>query len=154
MRWQQRFEERAMNEALANADNPKGADIGKDARRPARLDRRTVGTVHGVGTITEGLRPGPEARKKRGEREESDYVMQTPLKVLKVLEALEGRAFEPATINRVAQRTGFSQNFVRNALLTLKEAGYAKRTYEGFIVGPKLARFASRITASNSVMAE
>ena len=97
---------------------------------------------------------GKESRPKRGEREEKEYVMQTPLKVLKVLEALEGRAFEPATINRVAQRTGFSQSFCRAALLTLKEAGYAKRTFEGFIVGPKLARFASRITASHSAMAE
>jgi len=89
-------------------------------------------------------------KAKRGERDEKDYVMETPLKTLKVLEALEGRAFEPATINRVAQRTGFTQSFCRSALLTLKQAGYAQRTFDGWIVGPKLARFASRITAAHS----
>ena len=93
-------------------------------------------------------------KPKRGERDEADYVMETPLKVLKVLEALEGRAFEPASINRVVQRTGFTQSFCRSALITLKQAGYAKRTFDGWIVGPKLAQFASRITAANSAKAE
>jgi len=86
-------------------------------------------------------------KPKRGERDEKDYVMETPQKVLKVLEALEGRAFEPATINRVVQRTGFTQSFCRSALITLKQAGYAKQTFDGYIIGPKLARFAGRITA-------
>ena len=115
-----------------------------------------------VGVVAEGLRTGEaggkqprgKPRAKRGEREDKEYVMQTPQKVLKVLEALEGRAFEPATINRVVQRTGFTQSFCRSALLTLKEAGYAKRTFDGWIVGPKLVRFANRITDFHSAMAE
>lgn len=95
-----------------------------------------------------------QSTAKRRERDEASYVIDTPLKVLKVLEALEGRAFEPSTITRVQQRTGFTQNFCRRALLTLKQAGYAKQTYDGWIVGPKLVRFAGRITALNSAMAE
>jgi len=84
-------------------------------------------------------------KPKRGERDEKDYAMETPLKVLKVLEALEGRAFEPATINRVVQRTGFTQSFCRSALITLKQAGYAKQTFDGYIVGPKIIRFANSL---------
>jgi hypothetical protein len=149
-----------MNEALANANNPSGAGFGKDARRSARLDGRRVGEVHAMGPVAEGLRPseGKEGkaakRARRGERDEKEYVIDVPLRVFKVLEALEGRNFEPASIKRITQRTGFSADFCRRALLTLKAAGYAKQTLDGWIVGPKLVRFASQITAVHSAMAE
>ena len=103
---------------------------------------------------TESRAGATAKRKKRGERAEQEYVMQTPLKVFKVLEVLEGASFKPTNINDVAKATGYPQSFCRNALLTLKEAGYAKRTLDGWIIGPKLARFASGITALNSAMAE
>jgi hypothetical protein len=137
-----------MSEALANTNNSGGAEDRQP--RSAGVDFCGVGRIQSRGIVTEGLRTSTakSGKGKRGEREEKDYIMQTPLKVLKVLEALEGRAFEPASINRVAQRTGFTQSFCRAALLTLKEAGYAKRTFDGWIIGPKLALFANRITGS------
>ncbi|PYS69311.1 MAG: hypothetical protein DMF69_17410 [Acidobacteria bacterium] len=133
------------NEPLAHKTNSTATE--NDERRTERVDAGREGSSSPVGEIAKGLRPRKTAKAKRGEREEKDYVMETPQKVLKVLEALEGRAFEPASINRVVQRTGFTQSFCRSALITLKQAGYAQRTLDGWIVGPKLARFASRITA-------
>ncbi len=141
-----------MNGSLAHKESSTSATNRE--QRTAGLDAAGVDGVSEVGHVAKGLRTRKAGEKaKRGERDEKDYVMETPLKVLKVLEALEGRAFEPATINRVVQRTGFTQSFCRSALLTLKEAGYAQRTFDGWIVGPRLARFAGRITR-NSEKAE
>lgn len=135
------------SEALAHKEDSTSAENSE--RRAARLDRRRVDKVPAVGCVSGELRTSG-----RKQRDEASYAMQTPLKVLKVLEALEGRAFEPATIERVVQRTGFTQSFCRAALITLKQSGYAKQTLDGYIVGPKLARFASRITAAHSEKAE
>lgn len=95
-----------------------------------------------------------DQNQKRAPRSEADYVIETPLKVLKVLEALEGRAFEPASIKRIAERASLSQDFSRRALLTLKQAGYAKQTLDGWIIGPKLVRFAGRIRDVHSAISE
>ena len=60
---------------------------------------------------------------------------------MKVFEALEGRSFEPVTIARVEQRTGFTRDFCMRALRTLKVAGYAKETLDGWVLGPRPKRF-------------
>ena len=82
---------------------------------------------------------------KRSPRGEEEYVLDTGLRLLKVLEALEGTNFEPATIKRVEERTKFPYDFCRRALLTLKRAGFATQNERGlWAVGPKLLLFSDR----------
>ena len=77
----------------------------------------------------------------RAARDESDYALDTGLRLLKVLDALEGTNFEPVSIERVKQRTGFSYDFCRRALITLKQAGYAAEQNRLWMPGPKVVRF-------------
>lgn len=81
--------------------------------------------------------------RERGVRDESEYALDTGLRLLKVLEALEGTNFEPVTIERVQQRcgSGFSYDFCRRALITLKLAGFAAQQKGLWMPGPKLTRF-------------
>jgi DNA-binding IclR family transcriptional regulator len=74
-------------------------------------------------------------------REQDAYQLDTLRRGLKVLEALEGTNFEPVSIARIQQRTGYSYDFCRRALITLKLAGFAAETAQGWTVGPKLMRF-------------
>lgn len=155
---------------LANKNNSARANFGKDARRSHRVDFRGVGRVAGVGIVARGLSASEKVgsieikekvrtgsgsdraqNSQRGDRDEASYVLDTALKVLKVLECLEGRAFEPVTIERVMQRSGFNRSFVRTALITLKRAGWAKELIEGherkFIHGHKAASLAQHYAA-------
>jgi hypothetical protein len=84
----------------------------------------------------------------KSERTEESYVIDALARAMKVYEALEGRAFEPISIQRVAQRTGFSHNFCRRALITFKKSGWAKQTIEGWSLGPKAMNLASRYGAA------
>jgi DNA-binding IclR family transcriptional regulator len=79
-------------------------------------------------------------------RTDEDYALDAGLRLLKVLEALEGSNFEPVSIQRVQQRCGegFNYNFCFRALKTLKVAGYATENAGGWQVGPKLLKFAGR----------
>lgn len=79
--------------------------------------------------------------RERGVRDESQYALDTGLRLLKVLEALEGTNFEPVSIERVQQRTHFSYDFCRRALITLKLAGFAAQQKTLWMPGPKLTRF-------------
>lgn len=79
----------------------------------------------------------------RKQRTDDDYTLDTVLRAAKVLQALEGRNFEPVTIKTVEQRSGQTYAFCRSALLTWKKAGFAAQTAEGWTVGPKLMRFAA-----------
>lgn len=78
---------------------------------------------------------------KRSARRDEDYAIDAGLRVLKVLEALEGKSFEPVSIQRIQQRTGFSYDFCMRAMRTLKVAGWATQTPQGWTVGPKVMRF-------------
>jgi DNA-binding IclR family transcriptional regulator len=89
-----------------------------------------------------------DANVARQDREDKDYAIDAVAKALKVFEALEGRSFEPVNIARVAQRTGFGRDFCFRALKTLKVAGYAKETLDGWILGPKAEALAKRLSAS------
>ncbi len=138
-----------MNElALANTNDPQPTHQRADARRSAHMDRGPVGTVSKMGTSPQGLRPTAEAKKiaprRRKERDKKDYAIDAVLRAFKVLEALEGRGFEPIKIMRVQQRTGFTYNFCLRALRTLELAGYAKETLDGWILGAKIQNFATR----------
>jgi DNA-binding IclR family transcriptional regulator len=81
--------------------------------------------------------------EKRQQRSQSTYIIDAGLRMLKVLEALRGTNFEPVTIQRVTQRTGYSYDFCRRALITLKQAGFATESPDGWQVGPKLMQFAA-----------
>ncbi len=78
------------------------------------------------------------------QRRDEDYAIDAGLRLLKVFEALEGTNFEPVSIQRVQQRTGFDYNFCMRALRTLKVAGYATQTQKGWAVSPKLLRFSEK----------
>lgn len=81
-----------------------------------------------------------------GKRTDEDYAIDAGLRLLKVLEALEGQNFEPVTTQRVQQRTGFSYDFCFRALKTLKVAGYATENEDGkWQISMRLARFTDRI---------
>jgi DNA-binding IclR family transcriptional regulator len=84
----------------------------------------------------------------RQDRDEASYVLDVGLKIMKVFEALEGRAFEPISIRRVSQRTGFKENACRRYLITLKKAGWARQTLDGWIVGPKAEALIKKLSAS------
>ncbi len=75
---------------------------------------------------------------------ETGYVIDVGLRLFKVFEALEGMKFEPVTIQRVMQRTGFSYDFCMRALRTLKVAGYVTQTPTGWALSPKLLGFSDR----------
>jgi DNA-binding IclR family transcriptional regulator len=83
-------------------------------------------------------------RLGRAKRTDEAYVIDAGIRLLKVMEALEGTNFEPVTIQRVQQRTGYTYDFCRRALFTLKRAGYAAQTERGWQVGPRLLRFSER----------
>lgn len=86
------------------------------------------------------------SEQRRGVRSEDAYVIDAGLRLLKVMEALEGTNFEPVSIQRVQQRCGegFNYNFCRRALITLKRAGFAAQTPKGWTAGPKILIFSER----------
>ena len=79
----------------------------------------------------------------RNRRNPEDYELDTVLRAVKVLQALEGRNFEPVNIKTVERRSGQSYAFCRSALLTFKKVGFAAQTEDGWTVGPKLMMFAN-----------
>src|SRR4051812_27356311 len=124
-----------MNGPLAHNTDPQSTEAV--ASRSEAMDRGGLESVRRVGEATKGLRTSD----KRKERAETDYVYDTGVIVLKVLEALQGRSFEPVDIARVAQRTGLDRDKCRRALLTLKHARWAKQVLDGrralWVLGPK-----------------
>jgi len=77
----------------------------------------------------------------RNARDEREYELSTLAKGLRVLAALEGTKFEPVSIKRVQERTGFPYDFCRSALITLKLAGFAAEQNGLWMPGPKVIRF-------------
>jgi DNA-binding IclR family transcriptional regulator len=79
-------------------------------------------------------------------RTDQDYAIDSGLRLLKVLEALEGTNFEAVTVRRIQQRCGpgYSYDFVMRALRTLKVGGFAAQVPSGWMVGPKLLLFSTR----------
>lgn len=151
-----------MNEPLANTTTAPGAETGE--QRAARLDFCRVDRVPRLGVEPEGLRPAPaptkaqirterrsagsKAKNKatRTERDEDSYVIESGLKILRVLECLEGRNFEPVTFETMMNRTGFNRSFVRDAMITLKKSGWVKEILDDpkkrfFIPGRKAKNF-------------
>jgi DNA-binding IclR family transcriptional regulator len=77
----------------------------------------------------------------RNARDEREYELSTLAKGLRVLAALEGTSFEHISIARIQQRTGFTYDFCRSALITLKLAGFAAEVNGKWTAGPKVIRF-------------
>lgn len=80
----------------------------------------------------------------RQARTDLDYQIDALAKGLKVFQALEGTNFEPVSVKRVEQRTGFSYDFCMRALRTLKIYGFAAQSPRGWTAGPKLLVFSER----------
>jgi DNA-binding IclR family transcriptional regulator len=67
-------------------------------------------------------------------RNKEAYENENLAKGLKVLEALE---IEPLPMSRIIERTGFSYDFVRRALITLELANYAREIDGKWQLGTK-----------------
>jgi hypothetical protein len=146
-----------MNHALANKKTSTGAENGE--QKPAPLDFCRTERGPRLGVEPEGLSAvkneirtasGSDRPKEsmRQDRADADYVIDAVAKALKVFEALEGRSFEPVSVARVVQRTGFNRDTVFRSLKTLKVCGYAKETLDGWILGPKAEALAKKLSAS------
>lgn len=84
------------------------------------------------------MQPSP-ARTNR-KRTADSYVIESLLKGLLVLEALEGNSFEPISLKEVARRSKQDTNYCFRALQTFAQMGYAKETPKGWILGGRIAR--------------
>jgi len=137
-----------VNEALAHVEDSTVANQRTDARRSDQLDAGAMETVSRMGDVAEGLRAG----QNKTERSEADYVNDNGAKLLRVLECLQGREWEPVTINRIASRSGFKRDAARRLLTTLKKTGWAKElpsTKERlFVAGPKLENLARSLASA------
>lgn len=78
-------------------------------------------------------------------RDETKYEIEAASKTLNVLMALEGTNFEPVTVHKVIERTGYSRDFCDRALATLLINGFAVKTDgKKWMLGNKLLRFSER----------
>lgn len=77
-------------------------------------------------------------------RTDKDYVNESLLHGLQVLEALEGNRFEPVPTQRIADRTKLPYDKVRRCLLTLKLKGWAAQVPGGWTAGPRALGFSGR----------
>ncbi|HYE72583.1 MAG TPA: helix-turn-helix domain-containing protein [Blastocatellia bacterium] len=66
------------------------------------------------------------------------YAIESVLKALTVLEALEGSGFEPVTLKTVARRSKQNENYCFRALKTFEQMGYARQTSRGWQIGARL----------------
>ena len=78
-------------------------------------------------------------------RRDEDYEIEALSKGLMVLEALEGIAFEPVSIDTIIGRTGFSKDFVFRALKTLKLRGYVTQEKGKWLVGRRFIRLSQQV---------
>jgi hypothetical protein len=93
-----------------------------------------------------------DTRKPQGERDEESYVIEAGLKLLRLLECVEGRNFEPVTIGRFMQRTGFNRDLTRRLIITAKKGRWLKELVSTkerqFIPGPKLENLSRNLATS------
>lgn len=82
--------------------------------------------------------------RTRKERTDQDYAIDSLLKGLKVLEALEGTRFEPVTIQRIQERTRLSYDTCLRSLRTLRLAGFAKEEAGGWTLTARYVAFCQR----------
>ncbi len=69
--------------------------------------------------------------KTRAKRTDEEYEIEALSKGLLVLEALEGKEFEPVTVAKIIERTELSRDLVTRSLKTLRLRGYAAQNEDG-----------------------
>lgn len=84
---------------------------------------------------------------------DNPYVIESALKTLLVLEALEGTRFEAVSLKRIQERTKLPLNFCFRALQTLKELGYARETERGWALGGRLLLFSEEFNRNFAALA-
>lgn len=85
----------------------------------------------------------------RKKRTDEDYELRSVTKAIKVLEALEGRNFEPVTVAKIMERTRLSRHIVEWNLKTFRLHGWVAQNERGeWTIGSRFVRFA--ISAKNS----
>lgn len=83
----------------------------------------------------------------RNNRSDAEYEVGGLTKGIKVLEALEGSAFQPVTVATIIERTEFPRDIVDRSLKTLRLNGYAIQTEDGkWTIGRRAIRFAGSVT--------
>ncbi len=83
----------------------------------------------------------------RAVRSETDYVIESLLHGLQVLEALEGTQFEPVSIKRIAERAKLSYDKASRCMKTLKVKGFVEQTERGWALAPRFIAFCQRASA-------
>lgn len=79
-------------------------------------------------------------------RKDEDYEIESGTKVLAVLEALEGRGFEPVSVATVMERTGFNRDQTDRALKTLRLRGMAAQIADKrWTIGRRFVRMAQAV---------
>lgn len=80
---------------------------------------------------------------KNKKRPDSEYEIEALSKGLKILEALEGINFEPVSVKKIMERTGFKRHIVEWNLKTFRLNGYAAQNESGqWSVGKRFIRLA------------
>lgn len=137
-----------MNEASAHVEDSTVASQRADTRRSDQLDKGAVGTVSRVGDVPEELR----GKQKQPRRSEESYINDHAARMLKFIECFQGREFEPVTIARLMQRSGFNRDATMRLVTTAKKCGWAKelpsKKERVFVAGPKLENLARSLSAA------
>jgi DNA-binding IclR family transcriptional regulator len=82
----------------------------------------------------------------RNKRPDEAYEIESQSKGWAILEALEGSNFEPATVQKLMERTGFTRDLIERSLKTMRLRGYAAQDEKGrWVIGKRLVRFAEAI---------
>ena len=80
-------------------------------------------------------------------RSDSKYEIESLTKGLLILESLEGRNFEPVSVKKIMERTGFSRDIVDRSLKTLRLNGYAVQLEnKKWTIGRRLIRFSNTVS--------
>lgn len=80
-------------------------------------------------------------------RPDSKYQIESVSKALAVLEALEGRNFEPVSVQKIMERTGFNRDTVDRNLKNFRLRGYAIQNERGeWSIGKRLIALSLRIS--------
>lgn len=86
-------------------------------------------------------------------RADSEYEIESISKGLAILEALEGRNFEPVAVKKIIQRTNLSRDIVDRTLKTFRLRGYAVQNAKGeWAIGRRFIRFAQAVSKHEELL--
>lgn len=82
---------------------------------------------------------------RKTKRSDEAYEITALTKGLVVLEALEGTAFEPVSVDRIMRRTALTRDTADRVLKTLRLRGYAEQNERrDWHIGKRFLRFAAK----------